>query len=468
MIFVFFLFVFNHIFCNTPVQIEGIYQDPFAKKIYLIERFLTFDPSIIALDCSLDDERKCMQHWPNGVFSRVDPLEYSSLDCDLLWVDSEGSELHFLEHASSLLKQAKVVYTSTHFFHKGAYYKKLERLLSLFDFKLLIHWFQPEIKGHAIFVKKELLDTSLKTLNYWGGISNNIMPSPLNLEPFLKPVLHKSSYHKIDGIDFIYMINLDERPEKFALTSKSLEPFGIIPYRFSAVNGWKLATHVFDQLGVKFAPGSLCEKFLGTTYKEVGNRVFMSNELLQENGTTYFTLGLSPGAIGIILSHLSILKDAYESNYKTIWVMEDDVEPIEDPRQLSALIQKLDEQAPDWDILFTDTDTKDGNGNHVPCRAIAARPNTKIEPIASFFHRFYAISNEFSRIGMRYGAYSMIIRRSGMKKILDYFKMNRLYLPYDMDFWLVPGINLYSINKDIVSHRPGSPSDNSAPFYLNK
>ena len=37
-----------------------------------------------------------------------------------------------------------------------------------------------------------------------------------------------------------------------------------------------------------------------------------------------------------------------------------------------------------------------------------------------------------------------------MKKILDYYRAYRIYLPYDLDFWLVPDIKLYCVYKDIV------------------
>ena len=154
----------------------------------------------------------------------------------------------------------------------------------------------------------------------------------------------------------------------------------------------------------------------------------------------------------------------------TIWVMEDDAEIVENPCQMPALIQKLDHLAPDWDILFTDIDTKDTTGKHVACRALAARPNfsNKSRYPLFFLARFQPISDDFSRIGMRYGAYSMIVRRSGMKKILNHFKTYGIFLPYDMDFWLIPDLKMYSVNKDIVSHKAGAPSDNSEPAYLKK
>lgn len=66
---------------------------------------------------------------------------------------------------------------------------------------------------------------------------------------------------------------------------------------------------------------------------------------------------------------------------------------------------------------------------------------------------------------MRYGAYSLIIRRSGIEKILNYFKTYRIYLPYDMDFWLAPDLKMYAVNKDIVTHLIGAATDNGEPNY---
>ena len=207
---------------------------------------------------------------------------------------------------------------------------------------------------------------------------------------------------------------------------------------------------------------------MGTYFAEADGKQYASNEIIQENGVSYFTWKMFRGSVGIVLSHLSVLQDAYESGYKTIWIMEDDVEPVDDPTQISELIRKLDQVVEDWDILFTDIDTKDAAGNHVPCRSIAARPNFNIEPLSSFLSRFYQVNSEFSRTGMRYGAYSMIVRRSGMEKILNFYKTYRIFLPYDMDIWLIPDLHMYNTNKDIVSHRANSLTDNGYPGYLKK
>lgn len=306
-----------------------------------------------------------------------------------------------------------------------------------------------------------------------------------SFENYLKPAPDKAEIHSMPGIDFIYMINLDQRPEKFQNSFQQLILYGIHPYRFSAVNGWELSLDAINDVGVKYAPG-MDDGFFATRYrlKESGEEYFPNikpcsnpacpcnlpyiwhHEPIGKVGCTYFCHCPSPGMIGIALSQLSILKDAYDSGYKTIWVMEDDIEVLQDPRILSDLIEKLDQLDPDWDILFTDRDTKNNDGVNVPCYAFAKRPNFT-PPDPNKFAEKIDISPDFRKIGARYGAYSMIIRRSGMKKLLDFFREYQIYLPFDMDYTQPPTIRLYTVRHDVVSTRPKSLSDNGIPYYLN-
>jgi len=55
-----------------------------------------------------------------------------------------------------------------------------------------------------------------------------------------------------------------------------------------------------------------------------------------------------------------------------------------------------------------------------------------------------------------------------MKKLLDFFKTYKIYFPYDIDYFFVPGINLYQLNRDIVTNIAGGESDNAKPAYLDK
>lgn len=284
-------------------------------------------------------------------------------------------------------------------------------------------------------------------------------------QDFFKVPTEKSGPYQIRNIDFIYMINLDERPEKFIHSFDELAPYGITPYRFSAVNGWKLSLEDLNEVGVKYEPW-MRQGLMGTCYLPENNGEPL-HEIMHVLDRNYFCHCMSRGAVGIALSHLSILKDAYDSGYETIWVMEDDIEVIKNPHLLSDLIDKLDGIVgkDGWDFLFTDFDTKGQNGAYVPCAGAAQRPNfTPFNP--SRFSERVDIDPDFRKVGARYGAYSVVIRRSGMKKMLDFLKWG-IFLPYDMEYTLPEDIRMYTVRDDVVSTQPQALSDNAAPNYKN-
>ncbi len=287
-----------------------------------------------------------------------------------------------------------------------------------------------------------------------------------DIEDHLKPVGDKSGVHQMKNIDFIYLINLDKRPEKLKLCIHQLLPYGIYPHRFSAVNGWELPLEVINDVGLKYEswmPGGQW----GTCFLlENGGKPY--DEPIEIPGRTYFHRTVAPGAIGCVLSHLSVLQDAIDSGYETIWIMEDDIEIVRDPHLLSALIDQLDSLVgkKGWDILFTDPDTKSQQGDYVPCISYVPRPNFNPSNPGKFAER-HNISTDLRRVGARFGSYSMIIRRSGMKKILNFIKLHQVFLPYDMEYTLPPNIRLYTVREDIVSTQPQAPTDNGSPNYRN-
>ncbi|MFI5334314.1 MAG: glycosyltransferase family 25 protein [Chlamydiales bacterium] len=287
------------------------------------------------------------------------------------------------------------------------------------------------------------------------------------LEDYFKKMSDKSGNHQMRNIDFIYMINLDERPEKFHVTVEKLAPFGIYPCRFSAVNGWRLSLEALNDMGVKYGPWMSSGGW--GTYYPLDENGQPKHELIETFGRNYFCHCMSRGAIGICLSHLSVLQDAYDAGYETIWVMEDDVEVMRDPRVLSDLIDELDDLVgrEGWDVLFTDRDTKNNNGQYVACSAYAWRPNfVPANPLKCLEKE--NISPDFRKVGARFGAYSMIVRRSGIEKILDFFKCFQLFLPYDIDFTLPFDMRFYTVLDDVVGPQINAFSDNGAPNYRKK
>jgi GR25 family glycosyltransferase involved in LPS biosynthesis len=291
-----------------------------------------------------------------------------------------------------------------------------------------------------------------------------LLSIPLHgIEAYFHRAENKSGNHSMTGIDFIYVISLDERPEKFEKTANALRAYGIDPYRFSAVNGWKIPSIALGELGARYQPGTPYGP-IATVFRIVDGKEWPSFEIMKEEGVAYYCHSLSRGAIGCLLSHLSVLQDAYDSGYQTIWVMEDDIRVASDPRELPFLLRALDSLAPDWDVFFTDTETKGADGNPVYCGGLRPRPNFELQPLEYYRQRTW-INADILKLGLRFGAYSMIIRRAGIKKLLDYFKTYKLFFPYDIDYCFVPNLQRYTCVRDIVTTIAGAPSDNGNPTY---
>jgi GR25 family glycosyltransferase involved in LPS biosynthesis len=289
------------------------------------------------------------------------------------------------------------------------------------------------------------------------------------MEDHLKKAEGKDGNHSMRNIDFIYMINLDKRPEKYAMSIEQLEKYGITPYRFSAVNGWELSVEDINDVGLKYEKGMT--PLMATTYPIEANGK-QSHELMSTYGKTYFCHCMARGAIGCALSHISILQDAYDSGYQTIWVMEDDIEVLENPNILSDLIEELEATVGkgNWDVLFTDYDYRKNVGEYLPAYGAAKRPDmdcSQKERYSDKYTKTYPVGNNFRRTAARFGTHSMIISRSGIKKLLKFAKEHQIYLPYDLDNYLIPNIKRYGLNRDIVTNMLGSISDIAVNHLLN-
>lgn len=285
------------------------------------------------------------------------------------------------------------------------------------------------------------------------------------LEQYFKKAEEKTSASQVRNVDFIYVINLDQRPEKFAWCCNQLAPYGIHPYRFSAVNGWELSFETVNDVGVKLEEG-VRTNLMATSYlPEHGWEPL--HGVADRVGQTYFGHCQSRGAIGIVLSHLSVLQDAYDSGYQLVWIMEDDIEVIRNPHLIANLVDELDRLLgrSNWDVLFTDQDTKNQKGEYVPAYGYAHRFN--FQPFnPKIFSMRSPLGLHFTKIGARYGAYSMLVTRQGMEKILNFFKTYKIFLPYDMDFTMPPNIHLFAVVDDVVSTLKNAASDNGGANYL--
>ena len=287
------------------------------------------------------------------------------------------------------------------------------------------------------------------------------------IEDRLKKAEGKSDAHTMRNIDFVYMINLDERPEKFANASARLEAYGVRPYRFSAVNGWKMSVEEINDVGLKYTPGMMP---LRATFYPPEDRGIRRYEFMREFGRTYFCDHMSPGSIGCALSHISVLKDAWDSGYERIWVMEDDIEVCGNLAEIPNLIDKLNALVGQdhWDVLFTDQNYRLPGGQYMIANGAAERPDMNCSLEERYSEQYtinQQISPDFRRISARFATHSMIIQRSGIKKLLEFALSHKIFLAYDLDNYLPPGIQRYSLTQDLVTNLLEAPSDNTAPLY---
>lgn len=241
------------------------------------------------------------------------------------------------------------------------------------------------------------------------------------LYPFQTPTLSHLKYIEesppdsgLPLIDCIYVINLDERPEKWKATVHELKRHSLHPLRFSAINGWKLNDDNNKKL---FGP---------------------------------YPVNMQGGQTGCLLSHLSVVYDAYKKGYRHIWVLEDDIAIKEPPDQLEELLLRISSIDPEWDLLFTDPDTKNSKGETVISWDINVRPDQPAEPVA-YYRTRTIIDDDLMKIGQRFGMYSVIISTRGIQKITDYFSHVYLWSPIDIDIFYIPGIKAYAARRDIVT-----------------
>ena len=257
----------------------------------------------------------------------------------------------------------------------------------------------------------------------------------------------------MENIDYIYLINLDQRPERWVNCMNQLTRYGISPERFPGIYGWTLSPRELNGMALTFQHGMWTGPEYVMHFPLNGDG---TPEWAYLTGASYgkgcFSGWTVMGTLGCSLSHLSVLNDAYQSGYRTIWVMEDDIDVREDPHQLSQLIQELDTLAgPDgWDVFYTDYDALavDPNKSEIPI--YYWRPDMPYRDMR-FLVEHRDVSEHITKVGGRIRQHSVIYRRCGMERILNFYREYGNFLPFDTEIALIPGIRLYTSKKNIVS-----------------
>lgn len=252
-------------------------------------------------------------------------------------------------------------------------------------------------------------------------LSARVYPETTPVAKYLKKNKQPLMNSGIDRVDCIYVINLDRRPEKWKRMQSLLKGVGIKGSRFSAIDG----------LGIS-----------DETQKELAGN---------------YPVRMLKGEVGCLLSHVSVIKDAIDRDFNLIWVFEDDIELVEDPHVMTPLVKALSKIDPNWDILYTDIDSKHSTGETALAVGLDFRPDRRLAYPLEHYLRRTPVSADLMRLGQRYGLYSYLVSRKGMKKIYHYFTHVYLWTAVDIDIHYIPTIREYSTTREIVTIWTHSP-----------
>jgi GR25 family glycosyltransferase involved in LPS biosynthesis len=277
-------------------------------------------------------------------------------------------------------------------------------------------------------------------------LQRHLLKQETNIARFFKEMRGPHNLSNLRNVDCIYVINLDERPEKWERTKKQLSQYEIGFNRFSGINGWRM-------------PPELLTAF----WNEQGR--LRANEVLDANHPY-----VSQGKLGCILSHLSVLQDAYDRGYQCIWILQDDIEIFRDLSSIDYYLDRLDMLDPHWGLLFTDLDMRQYDNPGKPltptCLTGAIRENQETMPLEWYLER-KNMSEDFQEIRTRYGFHSVLISREGMEKILYYFKHVFLHTSFDIDVFFIHDLNKYGLRNPMVSNACDWKVSDSSRKYLS-
>ncbi|XP_012279221.1 glycosyltransferase 25 family member [Orussus abietinus] len=148
---------------------------------------------------------------------------------------------------------------------------------------------------------------------------------PLPLSQIMSPFVRYPERDKL-GMDEVYMINLERRPERRVRMERCFKELGIDAKLVKAVDGRTIDTKMFDNWGMSMMP----------TYLDPYHKRPMTN-----------------GEVGCFLSHFLIWEEVVSNNYTRVMILEDDIrfEPYF-RRKVNFIISELTRLDLDWDLVY--------------------------------------------------------------------------------------------------------------------
>jgi len=154
----------------------------------------------------------------------------------------------------------------------------------------------------------------------------SVKSEPIIPDPIFKRFLPQPTTKGKVGLDEIYMINLDRRPDRKQRMDYNFHHLGLDYRHFAAVDGRVLGPEYLLEEGINMLPG-FSEPYHGRPLKM--------------------------GEVGCFMSHYNLWKDIVEKKYDMVLIFEDDIrfEPFFISK-LENLLKELRLRRDDWDLVF--------------------------------------------------------------------------------------------------------------------
>jgi len=297
----------------------------------------------------------------------------------------------------------------------------------------------------------------------------------------LKKCKHKddSIDHSLSKIDFIYTITRKSchRWDQYKFV---FEKFGLHPYRF---------TSVAESDVTKKRMNNTCLHGSKSLARIKAKQLKISNgdPVLMLKSMSSYTVGyihanMSLKQFASCIDHISIIKDALDSGYSAIWVMDSSVQLRCDPNIMAQYVSRANFDIPDWTTIYTDYGERTRGDEIKYVKKFYYRPDVDfLEPEkylqrGQLDHDIYPDDNGvrdtcgsfsagnktcleaedgltvpvvddvvFAPVGLLRGAHSYIINRKGMQIVMDYYLMHRIFIPYWQEIQTIEGMKPYCL-----------------------
>jgi hypothetical protein len=182
--------------------------------------------------------------------------------------------------------------------------------------------------------------------------SNIYTPPSSSIDKVLKSAKGKDKeIHKISGIDFIYTITA-KKCHRFNDLKRSFGKFNVCPYRFTSISPSNISSKTMYRSCLR---GSRrLHRVIGQKMVKKKRKLILARKHMEDYSSGYIHKKMSIKKLASALSHISCIKDALDSGYETIWIMDSGTELRCDPNILSKYIERANKEIPDWTSLYTD------------------------------------------------------------------------------------------------------------------